>query len=121
MNQIGTLSVEITEIMEKHNPLDELYKTEGKGIYTLNMLYDFWLIYAYQNDLIRDGYIYPDVTVHNLLYKLYNMYGASEMGFLLTTFLRMLGSQLDFSKNINVNVKDQADKLRTMRLGYQIK
>ncbi len=116
------LNETITEIMQQNNIIDiEIIKINGRGVYTLNMLYDFWLIYVYQNDLIRDQYIYPDVVIHNLLYKLYNIYGASNSRFSLTNFLRMLGTQLESqNSNSNIDIKFQEEKLRNTRLGYQI-
>ena len=121
MDKTYLLNKTMTEVMDKNNVTDiPIVKKNNKAVYTLSMLYDFWLIYAYQNDLIRDQYIYPDVVVHNLLFDLYKIYGAKGSGFLLSTFLRMLGSQTFFDKEINIDISDQRDKLRNMRMGYQI-
>lgn len=121
MNQVGLLNQNVTQVMEKYNITNiPIVKINNQAVFTLNMLYDFWLIYVYKNDLIRDQYIYPDVVVHNLLYDLFKSYGASEVGFLLSTFLRMLGTQISFRENINLDISQQANKLRMLRMGYHI-
>lgn len=97
---------------------------EDKPFFTLNMLYDYWLIYLYRNDLIKEQYVYPDNLINKLFKKEYKKYGASEVGFLLTTFLRMLSTQIKYDNiesNINpLNLHKQAEELRNIRIGYQI-
>ena len=123
MVKIGLLNKNMTLFMNKNNVIDVPIKERNQqGIYTLSMLYDFWLIYIYENDLIRNQYIYPDDTINNLLYSQYDKYGGSVDGYLISTFLRILESQISFDSTLlkNVNLKKQADILRLVRSGYII-
>ena len=61
----GLLSNEATAIMQGHKsiPLAEILVLGRKGVINLNMLYNWWIIYAFQNHLIKDGkWIKPNKT-----------------------------------------------------------
>lgn len=121
MNKVGLLSIDMTNTMKQIQNIPTSSQLQmGKS--TLSMLYDFWLIYVYQNDLIRDQYIYPDQTINNLLSIQYENYGASEEGFLMSSFLRMLQSHLDFNEKLEMTdeLQKNADDLRLLRSSYPI-
>ena len=123
MSKVGLLNKTITKVMEENNIIPSpIIKLNFNGIYTLNMLYDFWLAYAYQNDLIHEQYIYPDETINNLLFNQYMRYGGSIEGNLLETFLRMLSSQINFNTDIELSdaIIKQSKDLRLLRSGYPI-
>ena len=122
MTNLGLIDERVSQLMINNNETGiGLILNGGKVIGNINMLFDFWLIYAYQNDLIRDQYIYPDNIINWSLEDVYKKYGASKEGFLIGTYLRMLGEKIDYYEiKITPEITNMINSIRTIRAGYQI-
>jgi len=123
MSKVGLLNEKATKIMEENNVISiGMDKKDSQAIYTLNMLYDFWLIYIHQNDLLHEQFVYPNGVINNLLSSEYKKYGGSEGGFILSKFLRMLTSLISYDTNLyfTKSISQQSEELKSLRSGYPI-
>lgn len=123
MSKIGLLNKKATKIMEDNNVISiPMHKKDSQAIYTLNMLYDFWLIYIHQNDLLHEQFVYPNRVINDLLSSEYKKYGGSEGGFILSKFLRMLTSLISYDTNLyfTKSISQQSEELKSLRSGYPI-
>lgn len=102
----GLLSNEATAIMQTHPsiPIGQLLVVGRKGIVNLNMLYNWWIIYAFQHNLFREGkWINPDDTLNGLLADEYIKYGAQTgVPYSIQTYLRMIGHHLNYDEQLNL-------------------
>ena len=118
----GLLSNEITAIMQTHNtiPLGQLLVLGRKGITNLNTLYNWWIIYAIQNRLIKDGkWIRPNDTLDVLLADEYIKYGArAGVPFSVQTYLRMIGHHLNHDETLQLS-QEQLNYLTTQENNIQ--
>jgi len=123
MSKVGLLNEKATKIMEENNVISiGMDKKDSQAIYTLNMLYDFWLIYIHQNDLLHEQFVYPNGVINDLLSSEYKKYGGSEGGFILSKFLRMLTSLISYDTNLyfTKSISQQSEELKSLRSGYPI-
>lgn len=107
----GLLSNEATAIMQGHKsiPLGEILVLGRKGVTNLNMLYNWWIIYAFQNHLIKDGkWIKPNEILDVLLADEYIKYGSQAgVPFKIQTYLRMIGHHLNYDQRLNLSSEQQ--------------
>ena len=110
----GLLSNEATAIIQTHKtiPIGSLLVVGRKGVINLNMLYNWWMIYAFQNHLIKDGkWIRPNETLDGLLADEYIKYGAQAgVPFTVQTYLRMIGHHLNYDNTLQLS-QDQSNYL----------
>lgn len=103
----GLLSNESTAVMQRENvaPIGELLVVGRKGVFNLNMLYDWWMLYAIKNNLVAEGkWIVPNETIDALLADEYIKYGAkARTPFLIQTYLRMIGNHLGYEYKLNLS------------------
>lgn len=125
----GLLSNEATAVMQtyKNIPIGEFLVYGRKGIANLDMLYNWWIIYAFQNHLIKDGkWIKPNETLDTLLADEYIKFGAkSGFPFHIQTYLRMLGQHLEYTDITLSNSQKQyilqnENILQNERLKYKL-
>ncbi len=137
-NSYGLLSNEVTAVMQRETqagniPIGEILVVGRKGVFSLNMVYDWWLIYAATRGLIRregnkDGqWIFPNETLDALLADEYIKYGAKAgTPFRIQTYLRMIGQHLlyDYILELNQNqlnyLANQERILREERKKFKI-
>jgi hypothetical protein len=103
----GLLSNEMTAVMQRDKQIavGELLVLGRKGIANLTMLYNWWMIYAFKNYLIKDNrWILPNETIDALLADDYIKFGASSgVPFALQTYLRMIGQHLSYDQHLNLS------------------
>ncbi len=103
----GLLSNEMTAVMQrdKQIAIGELLVLGRKGIINLTMLYNWWMIYAFKNQLIIDNlWILPNQTIDALLADDYIKFGASYGApFAMQTYLRMIGQHLNYDQHLNLS------------------
>jgi len=102
----GLLTNELTAVMQKEKIIpNELMVVGRKGVFTLKMLYDWWMIYASRKNLIKEKkWIVPNETIDALLADSYIKFGANiNEPYHVQTYLRMLGSQLSYIPSVELN------------------
>lgn len=129
-NAYGLLSNESTAVMqrEKIATIGEILVVGRKGVFNVRMLYDWWMIYAVNKGLVKDGqWIIPNETLDALLADEYIKYGAKAgVPFRIQTYLTMLGHHLHYEhrlqldqNQVNYLMKQEAI-LREKRKQYKI-
>ena len=126
----GLLSNESTAVMQRENvaPIGKALVVGRKAVFNLNMLYDWWMLYAIKKNLISDGkWIIPNETMDALLADEYIKFGArAETPFRVQTYLRMIGKHLGFEYQLTLSPEqksylgNQERVLRNTRKQYKI-
>ncbi len=126
----GLLSNEATAIMqrEKLAPIGDFLVVGRKGLANLNMMYDWWMIYAVKNNLIQNGkFIIPNDVLDALLADEYIKFGAiAGHPYHIQDYLRMLGSHLGYNYQLQLSpdqvnyLSSQEINLRNHRKNYAI-
>ena len=102
----GLLSNESTAVIQRENmaPIGKVLVVGRKGVFNLNMLYDWWMLYAIKKNMIKDGkWIIPNETLDALLADEYIKFGArAGVPFHIQTYLRMLGHHLGYDYQLNL-------------------
>jgi len=129
MNRPGVLENEMTNFISDKfiGEIGELMKVGDKGVFTLYMLYNWWIVYLIQNNMIKDNqWVHPNVLLDTLLADQYIEFGVTKgQSYRLHTFLSMIGKKLDV-KNIKLNqrqmeyLQKQNKKLESLRFEYRI-
>lgn len=127
-NSYGLLSNELTAVMQRDNNIlkNDLLVVGRKGVFSLKMLYDWWLIYANNKGLITNiengQWITPNEILDALLADEYIKYGArAGTPFRIQTYLTMLGHQLSYDYKLDLDqpqlnyLSNQANTLRSER------
>lgn len=97
----GLLSNEATAVMQRENvaPIGKMLVVGRKGVFNLNMLYDWWLLYAIKKNLLVKNakFVMPNETLDALLADEYIKEGArAGVPYNTQTYLRMLGRHLGY-------------------------
>lgn len=103
----GLMSNEATAVMqrEKVAPIGELLVVGRKGVFNLNMLYDWWMLYAVKNNLLVKNatFVMPNETLDALLADEYIKDGArAGTPYRTQTYLRMLGRHLGYDYQLTL-------------------
>lgn len=121
MSELGLTNENMSKFILENNPIKTKPRIRNKRVVmNLDTLYNFWLIYIYENSLIKNQYIYADENINNLLKKEYKKYGGSTDGYLISTFLRILVSQIEFNKKIKADISKYSNELKEYRKGIII-
>jgi len=109
-NTYGLLTNEMTAVMQNENiaPIGKFLESGRKGVVNLNMLYNWWVLYAINKNLIKDNWILPNEVLNSLLADQYIKYGAkSGTPFDIQTYLRMIGNHLKYDDKLTLSVDQQ--------------
>ncbi len=109
-NDPGLLTNEITAVIQREKDIahiGELMLVGRKGLFTLNMLYDWWIIYASKKGLINDNkWIFSNDVLDALLADEYLEFGVIVgKPYHIQTYLRMLGKHLKYNYQLNFNTE----------------
>ena len=128
-NTYGLLTNEATAVMRRENitPVGEIMVVGRKGVFNLNMLYDWWMLYAIHRNIIKDGkWIVPNETIDALLADEYIKFGAQAGSpFHIQTYLRMIGYHLKYDHQLSLSpnqldyLSNQGTELRNNRKQYK--
>jgi hypothetical protein len=126
----GLLSNESTAVMQKDKlpEIGEILLVGRKGVFNLNMLYDWWMIYAIRHGLIKnEKWIIPNATLDSLLADEYIKYGAKTgIPYHIQTYLRMIGHHINYDRPLEISdvqknyLDKQEQKIRSIRKSYKI-
>ncbi|GAG80770.1 unnamed protein product [marine sediment metagenome] len=130
-NSYGLLSNEATAVMQREKlitPISNIMVVGRKGVVNVNMLYDWWLIYAANKGLVKEGqWIAPNETLDALLADEYIKHGANAgIPFRIQTYLTMLSNHLHHKLRLNLDknqifyLRNQENILRNLRKQFKI-
>ncbi|GAG93392.1 unnamed protein product [marine sediment metagenome] len=118
----GLLSNEATAIMQREiiAPIGKFLVVGRKGLANLNIMYDWWIIYAIKNNLISNGkFIIPNNVLDTLLADEYIKFGAvAGKRYHIQDYLRMLGEHLGYNYQLQLSsdqIKYLSEQERNIR------